>query len=161
MKALLLLCALAAADAPTPEVRAHGVRVLGPEGWARSLEDTTVVFTSPQKDASLRIDTFEKPAQTEPQACLDQIIDKLSNGDKAEKKTYAPGFVDGQPAATQVKFTDGRKQRERRAAGCNGRSYFLVDWVEASHAGPKYEPQFQRLLSTVHFEPLAAPKADR
>ena len=158
MKTLLLLCALAAADAPTTEVRAHGVRVLGPEGWVRSAEDSTVVFTSPTKDASIRVDTFEKPAQTEPAACLDQIVDKLANGDKAEKKTYAPGFVDGQPSVTQVKFTADRKQRERRAVGCNGRSYFLIDWVEASHAGPKYEPQFQKLLSTVHFEPLAAPK---
>lgn len=149
----LVMLALLHAD---PGATAHGVSVPAPEGWVASRDDKTFVFSAPGKDASLRVDLFEKDKPTDPQDCVDQLVDNLAKAEKTSKESYAPGAIDNQPSATQVTFTADRKHRQKRLVGCNGKSYFLIDWVELSHAGPKYEKAFTRLLTSIHY---AAPKA--
>ena len=90
LAALLLLLAAPSAD-PAPsayDVAGHGIHVAAPDGWIRSVDGTTVVFDSPEKQASVRIDTFEKETVADPQDCLDIVIKKLTNGDKAAAETY-------------------------------------------------------------------------
>ncbi len=154
--ALALLLAAPAAPPAKNEVVAHGVHVVAPEGWVRSADGTTVVFAAPEKQASVRVDTFEKDAVTDPQDCLDSLIKKLSAGDKQAPETYSPGVLDGQPSATQITVTDDRQHRQKRVIGCNGKDYFLIDWVELTHAGPKYEKAFTKLLTGIKYEPPPA-----
>jgi hypothetical protein len=136
-------------------VSGHGVKVVGPDGWKRSDDGTTAVLDAPDRNASIRIDVFEKPKATDAQDCLTQLLDKLSGGSPDERDTYSPGVLDGQPSATQVKLTDDHKHRQRRVVGCNGRSYFLIDWVEVNPPGPKpHDKDFTTLLTGIHYIPL-------
>ena len=66
--------------------------------------------------------------------------------------TYSPGVLDGQPSATQTTVTEDRAHRQKRVIGCNGKSYFLIDWVELTHAGPKYEKVFTKLLTGIKYD---------
>jgi hypothetical protein len=153
MMLAMVMFALLAVD---PAATAHGISVPAPEGWVASRDGNTFVFSAPGKDASLRIDLFEKDNSADPQDCVDQLLEKLSSAEKMSKESYVPGAIDGQPSATQVTFTKDRKHRQKRLVGCNGKSYFLIDWVELTHAGPKYEKAFTKLLTGIHY---AAPKA--
>ena len=139
-----------------PAATASGVSVPAPEGWVATRDANTFVFSAPGKDASVRIDLFEKETAADAQDCIDQLLEKLSAAEKLSKESYVPGAVDGQPSATQVTFTKDRKHRQKRLVGCNGKSYFLIDWVELTHAGPKYDKAFTKLLTSIHY---AAPKA--
>jgi hypothetical protein len=156
---LVLVTVLSGSGSDTAnDVWTHGVHIHAPAGWAHSLDGTTVVFDAPEKQASMRINTFEKDKVSDSQACIDQLIDKLSGGKQAEKDTYAAGAIDGQPSATQVTYDEGRKHKLRRIIGCNGKNYFLIDWAELSSAGSKYEKEFTRLLTGIKYE---LPPADK
>lgn len=159
MRALLLMASLLSTQAPSAPVSkpavasAKGVSVTAPEGWVPSKDGDTFVFSSPGKDAQLRVDLFAKDKQGDAQDCLDQLVEKLAANDKASKDSYAAGVIDSQPSATQVTFTEDRKHRQKRLVGCNGRSYFLIDWVELTHSGPKYEKAFTKLLTGIKYAP--------
>jgi hypothetical protein len=165
MHAALALALLLGADkapaAPKADVFSHGVHIVAPAGWARSNDGDTAVFDAPEKMASVRIDTFQKPKETDAQDCLDELVKKLSNGDKKVAETYSQSVLDGQPSATQTTFTDDRKHRQKRVVGCNGKSYFLIDWVELTHAGPKYEKGFTKLLTGIKYEPTGDAKPSK
>jgi hypothetical protein len=158
LAALVLLLAAPSADpAASPnDVASHGIHVVAPADWVRSVDGTTVIFSAPDKQASVRIDTFEKDKVTDPQDCLDALIKNLSTSDKQSADTYSQSVLDGQPSANQTTFTDDRTHHQKRVIGCNGKNYFLIDWVELTHAGPKYEKAFTKLLTGIKYDVPAA-----
>ncbi|MBS2030398.1 MAG: hypothetical protein JST54_21020 [Deltaproteobacteria bacterium] len=136
---------------PPPTATAHNITVTAPQGFVRSKDGTTFVFSSPGKDAQMSIDFGEKDKAVDAQACLDEVVSKVAAGAKENQETYAATVIDGQPAVTQTTFTEDRKHRQRRLIGCNGKSFFLLDWVELTHAGPKYEKTFTQLLMGIKY----------
>jgi len=157
MHALFLMMTLAGAPAPSKAsgmpsgAVGHGIHVQAPAMWVASMDGTTFVFSAPTQDASLRVDLYEKPKAGDAQTCLDEIVHRLAASEKTSPDSYTPTAVGGQPAATQTTFTPDRKQRTRRIVGCNGKSYFLIDWVELTHAGPKYAKAFTQLLTAITY----------
>jgi len=153
----LIAIMLSAAPAPSapvaapPTATAHNITVTAPQGFVPSKDGTTFVFSSPGKDAQMSIDFGEKDNAVDPQACLDEVVGKVAAGAKESTESYAATVIDGQPAVTQTTFTADRKHRQRRLIGCNGKSFFLLDWVELTHAGPKYEKAFTQLLMNIKY----------
>jgi hypothetical protein len=151
---LSLLLAGAPAASPTtvaPAASAHGITVTAPAGWLPSKDGSTYLFSSPGKDAKMSIDFGEKDNAVDAQSCVDEVVSKVAAGAKENKETYSATAIDGQPAVTQTTFTADRKHRQRRLIGCNGKSFFLLDWVELSHAGPKYEKAFTQLITGIKY----------
>lgn len=161
MTPLALLAALVAASGPVAQ--AHGITIVAPERWVAAREGTTFVFTAPEKDAELRVDLFEKKAAGDARACVDQIVEKLAAADKVSKDEYRPATVDGQPAATHVLGVDGRRNKQLRVVGCNGRSYFLIDWLALGRGLTRHEEAFADLLTRVRYAApaKAEPKVKR
>ncbi|HEY3452656.1 MAG TPA: hypothetical protein VGK67_40300 [Myxococcales bacterium] len=154
MRAMLLLLALTASPAPTPTTaREHGVSVPAPEGWTATKEGSTWVFSAPTSNAVLRVDLFQKEKAGDPRDCVGQIVEKLAAADRVAKETFTPMTVDGQPAALQT-TVDKRRQKQRRVVGCNGKSYFLIDWLDVG-ASAKHEDAFAALLTQIRFEAFA------
>jgi hypothetical protein len=145
MHTLLLTLVLTAA----PIATTAGVTVTAPDGWTPTKDGTTFVFTAPDKDAELRVDLYEKEKAGDAQKCVDQLVEKLAAADKVAKDTYAPAVVDGQPASTQS--SGEKKHRQRRLVGCNGKSYFLIDWMETKVGGTKYEKAYAALLAGISY----------
>ena len=156
MYRLLLLATLAADPAPAaaaPSATANGITVGAPAGFVASKDGTTFIFSSPGKDAQMSIDFGKKDQAVDAQACLDEVVAKVASGGKEDKESYSATVIDGQPAVTQTTFTADRKHRQRRLIGCNGKSFFLLDWVELTHAGPKYEKAFTQLMMSIKYAP--------
>jgi len=156
MHSLMLTLILAGAPAASPATTApvassNGITIAAPAGWVPSKDGTTFLFSSPGKDAQMSVDFGHKDQAVDAQACLDEVVTKVAKGAKESKETYAATVIDGQPAVTQTTFTADRKHRQRRLIGCNGKSFFLMDWVELTHAGPKYEKAFTQLLMGIKY----------
>lgn len=148
---MLLSGAPSAASVDLSKVSGPGIEVAIPEGWTRSSEGTTTVLTAPGKYASARIDLFSKENTTPAKDCMEQLLTKMSNGKKEERATYSSLDLAGQPGATQTTFAGDRKHKSKRLVGCNGKSYFLIDWVEATHAAPKLEKAWTQLLVGIRY----------
>jgi hypothetical protein len=132
----------------------RGVHVNLPPGWKCSNHGGQLFFDSPQKDAQLRIYTFEKERYTDAQTCLDKLVDHLAHGEQKEKASYSTASAGRQPAVTQVKLIEEnkRQRQRRRLVGCNGLNYVIVDLVEAVEAGSRYENLFTQTVASISFD---------
>ncbi|MGC4114935.1 MAG: hypothetical protein QM765_10075 [Myxococcales bacterium] len=155
MLSMILAAALTAAPPAPVVVREHGLAVTAPEGWTVSKEGTTWVFSPPSKGtASLRVDLFEKEKRGEAADCMNQIVEKLAAAAGETKAAFTSTTIDGQPAALHTSV-DKRRQKVRQLSGCNGKSYFLIDWVDVG-ASAKHEDAFAMLLTQIKYEAAAA-----
>ena len=156
MHSLLLLLALAAAPAPLPTTaREHGVVVPAPEGWTVAKDGTTWVFNAPTSNGVLRVDLFHKEKTGDPKDCVRQIVENVAAANRVAKEAFTPMTVGGQPAALLTTL-DKRRQKERQVVGCNGKSYFLIDWLDVG-ASAMHEDAFAALLTQIKYEAVAEP----
>lgn len=154
MRPLVLMMVLAAA--PAGVAREHGLTVTAPPGWTTTMDGSTFVFNAPKANAELRVALFEKEKRGDPKDCLDQIVSKLAAADGVKKETFTPTTVDAQPAALQTSV-DNKRQKVRRIVGCNGKSYFLIDWLDVG-ASARHEEAFATMLAQIKYEAAAEPK---
>lgn len=118
-------------------------------------------WASPDGLAKMEISVFNVDPVRPARACVQQMVEALSQADGVEVSAYTATTVGAQPASKRVNSdylgdkdtekTEANKVTTTTVVGCNGRSKWLLTFSAKTSEGARFGPMLKRVLDSLQY----------